>query len=98
MNTHAQSYWQRERWPLIKSIWVFGSVLGEGFHEESDIDLMVEGLPPQDLLRFCLLSISEALVAAALRLHSFYTAVAALMASNCAARLVPTTCEVPRRF
>ena len=88
----------RERWPLIKSIWVFGSVLGEGFHEESDIDLMVEGLPPQDLLRFCLLSISEALVAAALRLHSFYTAVAALMASNCAARLVPTTCEVPRRF
>jgi len=64
MNTHAQSYWQRrfavdknlleeqrERWPLIKSIWVFGSVLGEGFHEESDIDLMVEGLPPQDLLR-----------------------------------------------
>ena len=23
----------RERWPLIKSIWVFGSVLGEGFHE-----------------------------------------------------------------
>ena len=50
MNTHAQSYWQRERWPLIKSIWVFGSVLGEGFHEESDIDLMVEGLPPQDLL------------------------------------------------
>ena len=114
----------RERWPLIKSIWVFGSVLGEGFHEESDIDLMVEGLPPQDLLgaiklaetdacrsvdlkraedisaelRFRLLRISEALVAAALRLHSFYTAVAALMASNCAARLVPTTCEVPRRF
>ena len=98
MITHAQSYWQRERWPLIKSIWVFGSVLGEGFHEESDIDLMVEGLPPQDLLRFCLLSLSEALVAAALRLHSFYTAVAALMASNCAALLVPTTCEVPRRF
>ena len=25
-------------------------MLGEGFHEESDIDLMVEGLPPQDLL------------------------------------------------
>ena len=40
----------------------------------------------------------ELVEAAALRLHSFYTAVAALMASNCAARLVPTTCEVPRRF
>lgn len=50
----------RERWPLIKSIWVFGSVLGEGFHEESDIDLMVEGLPPQDLLRAIKLAETDA--------------------------------------
>ncbi|MCP9772877.1 nucleotidyltransferase domain-containing protein [Synechococcus sp. Tobar12-5m-g] len=33
------------RWPEIQQIWLFGSVLTEGFQEHSDLDLLVEGLP-----------------------------------------------------
>jgi predicted nucleotidyltransferase len=40
----------RQRWPGLGGIWVFGSLLGEGFAAHSDIDLAVEGLPTADLL------------------------------------------------
>ena len=40
----------RERWPDIRSIHLFGSVLDDRFRSHSDLDLLVEGLPPAALL------------------------------------------------
>ena len=40
----------RERWPQIRSIHLFGSVLDDRFRSHSDLDLLVEGLPPTALL------------------------------------------------
>ena len=36
-------------WPEA-AVWLFGSVLGTGFHAGSDLDLAVEGLPREALL------------------------------------------------
>jgi predicted nucleotidyltransferase len=38
------------RWPEIQQIWLFGSVLTEGFREHSDLDLLVEGLPAEAVI------------------------------------------------
>ena len=40
----------RERWPQIRDIHLFGSVLDDRFRSHSDLDLLVEGLPPAALL------------------------------------------------
>ena len=40
----------RERWPQIRSIHLFGSVLDQRFRSHSDLDLLVKGLPPAALL------------------------------------------------
>ena len=40
----------RERWPQIRAMHLFGSVLDDGFRSHSDLDLLVEGLPPAALL------------------------------------------------
>lgn len=39
----------RQRWPAL-TVWLFGSVLGPGFREDSDLDLALEGLPSEALL------------------------------------------------
>ena len=49
MTVHAQHHW-RQRWPSITRIWCFGSVLASGFREHSDLDLLIEGLPPKGWL------------------------------------------------
>lgn len=36
-------------WPEV-GVWLFGSVLGPGFHDGSDLDLAVERLPREALL------------------------------------------------
>jgi predicted nucleotidyltransferase len=38
------------RWPELRQVWVFGSLLGQGFREHSDLDLLVEGLPSAALI------------------------------------------------
>jgi predicted nucleotidyltransferase len=38
------------RWPGIRQVWLFGSLLGESFREHSDLDLLVEGLPAEALI------------------------------------------------
>ena len=40
----------RDRWPQIRTIYLFGSVLDDRFRSHSDLDLLVEGLPPAALL------------------------------------------------
>ena len=40
----------RERWPQIRAVYLFGSVLDDCFRSHSDLDLLVEGLPPAALL------------------------------------------------
>ena len=40
----------RERWPQIRSMHLFGSVLDDRFRSHSDLDLLVDGLPPAALL------------------------------------------------
>jgi predicted nucleotidyltransferase len=40
----------REKWPHIRTIHLFGSVLDDRFRSHSDLDLLVEGLPPAALL------------------------------------------------
>ncbi len=41
----------RERWPGLRGVWVFGSVLQpDSFLRHSDLDLVVEGLPSVDQL------------------------------------------------
>ena len=40
----------RERWPQIRAVHLFGSVLDDRFRSHSDLDLLVEGLPPAALL------------------------------------------------
>lgn len=56
--------WSQSRWgydgscpallaaarPSIKRIWCFGSVLASGFREHSDLDLLIEALPPEGWL------------------------------------------------
>jgi predicted nucleotidyltransferase len=37
----------RDRWP---GIWLFGSLLTPGFHEDSDLDLLLEALPVEALI------------------------------------------------
>ena len=50
VQAEAVAHRLRDRWPALGGIWLFGSVLGEGFGMNSDIDLAVEGLPAADLL------------------------------------------------
>jgi predicted nucleotidyltransferase len=38
------------RWPGIRQVWIFGSLLSRGFREHSDLDLLVEGLPAAALI------------------------------------------------
>ena len=38
------------RWPEIRAMWLFGSVLEPSFSPHSDLDLCVEGLPIDALL------------------------------------------------
>jgi predicted nucleotidyltransferase len=38
------------RWPGIRQVWIFGSLLSPGFREHSDLDLLVEGLPSEALI------------------------------------------------
>jgi predicted nucleotidyltransferase len=38
------------RWPEIRTVWLFGSVLKPSFSLNSDLDLCVEGLPSEALL------------------------------------------------
>lgn len=33
--------------PGVRGVWIFGSLVTGGFHETSDVDLAVEGLPPE---------------------------------------------------
>ena len=40
----------RERWPDIRSIHLFGSVLDDRFRSHSDLDLLKDALPPAALL------------------------------------------------
>ena len=40
----------RERWPQIRAMHLFGSVLDDRFRSHSDLDLLVDGLPPAALL------------------------------------------------
>ena len=40
----------REKWPQIRAIHLFGSVLDQRFRSHSDLDMLVEGLPPTALL------------------------------------------------
>ena len=40
----------RERWPQINAVHLFGSILDDRFRSHSDLDLLVEGLPPAALL------------------------------------------------
>ncbi|MFM1899826.1 MAG: hypothetical protein RLZZ216_402 [Cyanobacteriota bacterium] len=40
----------RDTWPDIRAVYLFGSILGEGFRDHSDLDLLVEGLPAAALL------------------------------------------------
>ena len=40
----------RERWPQIRAVHLFGSVLDDRFRSHSDLDLQVEGLPPAALI------------------------------------------------
>ena len=40
----------REKWPQIRAVHLFGSVLDDRFRSHSDLDLLVEGLPPASLL------------------------------------------------
>ena len=40
----------RERWSQIRSMHLFGSVLDDRFRSHSDLDLLVDGLPPAALL------------------------------------------------
>ena len=40
----------RESWPQVRSIHLFGSVLDDRFRSHSDLDLLVDGLPPAALL------------------------------------------------
>ena len=40
----------RKRWPQICAVHLFGSVLDDRFRSHSDLDLLVEGLPPAALL------------------------------------------------
>ena len=40
----------RQRWPQIRAMHLFGSVLDQRFRSHSDLDLLVEGLPPWALL------------------------------------------------
>jgi len=40
----------RQRWPQIKAIHLFGSILDQRFRSHSDLDLLVEGLPPESLI------------------------------------------------
>ena len=42
---HAAAERLRSRWPGLTGVWLFGSVLGPGFREHSDLDLLAEGLP-----------------------------------------------------
>ena len=35
----------RSRWPTVTAVHCFGSVLGDGFREHSDLDLLIDGLP-----------------------------------------------------
>lgn len=37
------------RWPEIRAVWLFGSVLETSFSLNSDLDLCVEGLPSEAL-------------------------------------------------
>lgn len=46
--TAAQA--MRDTWPAIRTVHLFGSILGEGFRDHSDLDLLVEGLPAAALL------------------------------------------------
>ena len=46
--TAAQA--MRDTWPDIRAVHLFGSILGEGFRDHSDLDLLVEGLPAAALL------------------------------------------------
>ncbi|QEY32360.1 hypothetical protein EVJ50_09135 [Synechococcus sp. RSCCF101] len=40
----------RRQWPTVRAVHCFGSVLGDGFRDHSDLDLLVDGLPPEALL------------------------------------------------
>lgn len=40
----------RQRWPEVRSVHVFGSILDQRFRDHSDLDLLVEGLPAFGLL------------------------------------------------
>ncbi|MEB3322286.1 MAG: nucleotidyltransferase domain-containing protein [Synechococcaceae cyanobacterium] len=40
----------RVLWPGIRQIWLFGSLLTPGFHGDSDLDLLLEGLPAEALI------------------------------------------------
>ena len=40
----------RERWSQIRAVHLFGSVLDDRFRSHSDLDLLVDGLPPAALL------------------------------------------------
>jgi predicted nucleotidyltransferase len=41
----------QEHWPQLSGLWVHGSLLGSGFKEHSDLDLLVQGLPADQLLK-----------------------------------------------
>jgi predicted nucleotidyltransferase len=49
----------RDRWDDLQRMWVFGSVLGPGFRDHSDLDLLVQGLPPTALLEALALAEAE---------------------------------------
>ena len=40
----------RESWPQVRAVYLFGSVLDDRFRSHSDLDLLVDGLPPAAFL------------------------------------------------
>jgi len=40
----------RQSWPQIRPVHQFGSILDEQFRSHSELDLLVDGLPPESLI------------------------------------------------
>ena len=39
----------KKAWPSIRAVHLFGSILDARFRDHTDLDLLVEGLPPDGL-------------------------------------------------
>ena len=48
----------KKAWPSIRAVHLYGSILDARFRDHSDLDLLVEGLPPDGL--FNAIALAEA--------------------------------------